>query len=127
MMKNAIAAVAFGLITAAVTPGAPASADPVCNSASCVPNVTQNVVRNAPCVPRAHYDYGFDANGNTLVCIENPHNLGTGSWGSAPPLVGVRTQGIICFGEGEAAQSTDGIPILCEGQHWVEGDDIPRP
>jgi hypothetical protein len=89
------------------------------NDSGCVPNVTQNVVPNGPCVPRSRYDFGVDAVGNTFVC------LSIGSWAAAPPLVGVRTLGSRCSGQ-LSAQSPDGIAMLCENGVWTMGDDIPR-
>ena len=90
-----------------------------CDGAGCVPNVSHNAVPNGPCVPKSRYDFGVDSVGNPYVC------LAIGSWTAAPPLVGVRTLGSRCSGQG-SAQSPDGIAMMCGDGVWTMGDDIPR-
>jgi hypothetical protein len=114
----AIPVLACGLITAATAPAGTASGSP-CNGGGCVPNVTQNVVPNGPCVPRSRYDFGVDSVGNAFVC------LSIGSWAAAPPLVGVRPLGGRCSGQ-LSAQSPDGLAMMCGDGVRTLGDDIPR-
>lgn len=101
--------------------GASAADEPgsSCDNAGCVPNVSQSVAPNGPCVPKNRYDFGVDSGGKPYVC------LSIGSWSAAPPLVGVRTMGSRCSGQ-LSAQSPDGIAMMCGDGVWTLGDDIPR-
>lgn len=106
--------------------GSSESSGSACNSADCVPNITQNAVLGGPCTIGTRYVFGLDANGNTLICTS--YSAGytqatgiewKGHWSSAPPLIGVRDQGSSCSGTGVAAQSPDETPMICENQVWT--------
>jgi hypothetical protein len=112
---------ACGLIAAAFVPAGNASGSP-CDGPDCVPNVTRNVVQSAPCVLRTQYRFGMDAYGNTLFCVSETYAGGTqerGEWAASTALIGVRDPGAPCYGNGGAAQSLDGTPMICLNQIWA--------
>ncbi|MGV0794914.1 hypothetical protein [Mycolicibacterium sp. XJ1819] len=96
---------ASGLMVAAMSVAGPASA--VCYEANCVPNVTRNVMANAPCQPGKYFNYGLDAEGNTFVCNK------TGVWTAAGPLIGIHNVAMPCTTEGTSAQGSDGVAFMC--------------
>jgi hypothetical protein len=94
----------------------------VCNSADCVPNVTRDVVPNAPCLPRKYFNYGFDASGGTLVCNK------IGVWTVTGPLVGVYNVSLRCATFATSAQGSDGVAFQCldmggGGLRWAHRTD----
>lgn len=115
MKLLAVVALAGGLIAAPMTGAGYASGSPWspwCDGQDCVPYVARNVVQGDPCVKRAHYVFGFDSSGSTLICT------GDGEWVQSVPLIGVRTLRAPCYGSEGAAQTADGVPMSCDGQAW---------
>jgi hypothetical protein len=110
------AAVGLIAITAVVLPLGTASASP-CDGSSCVPHLRTGAAEGAPCEAARVYPFGQDANGNTLICYATYRNPETSSWTHVPQLVGVRDYGALCSGGG-AAQSPDGLPLVCRGDTW---------
>jgi hypothetical protein len=115
MRFTAALALTCALVAAPGIAAGNASADPSwCDGVACVPYVAGNVSQGAPCVGRTRYDFGLDASGGTLLCAN------VGKWAASRPLVGVRPLGAPCYGSDGAAQSPDGIPMVCAGQGWNE-------
>jgi hypothetical protein len=110
--------VACGLLGSAIPLAAPSSASS-CHSASCVPNVAQNVVSGTPCTPSPSYVFGMDANNGTLICSAS------GTWVPTGPLVGEAQVALPCATPGTTAQErmagnewqvkTPGVPLQCVG------------
>jgi hypothetical protein len=98
--------IAAGLVAGSIPLAGTASA--YCDSASCVPNVTRNVVANGPCTPSKYFAFGLDASGATFVC-----NV-AGVWEPVGPLVGMYNVTMPCPGMANAsAQGSDGVPFQC--------------
>jgi hypothetical protein len=119
MHKIVIAPVfACGLLCATILLAAPSSATS-CHSASCVPNVAQNVVVGTPCTPRASFVFGLDAQNATVICSAS------GVWVPTGPLVGEAQVALPCSTPGTTAQQrlagndlqikTPGVPLQCVG------------
>jgi hypothetical protein len=119
MRKIAIAPViACGLLGAMIPLAAPSSATS-CHSASCVPNVAQNVVGGTPCTPSPSFVFGLDAQNGTLICAAS------GAWMPTGPLVGEAQVGLSCSTPGATAQErmaandwhikVPGVPLQCTG------------
>lgn len=114
--------VACGLLSAAIPLAAPSSATS-CHSASCVPNVAQNVVAGTPCTPSPSFVFGMDAQNGTLICAAS------GVWMPTGPLVGEAQVALPCSTPGTTAQErmagneweikVPGVPLLCSGPAGV--------
>lgn len=110
--------IACGLLSAAIPLAAPASATS-CHSASCVPNVAQNVASGTPCTPSPGFVFGMDAQSATLICAASRVWMPTG------PLVGEAQVSLPCDTPGATAQQrmagsdlqikTPGVPLQCQG------------
>ena len=106
MRVVAVPMIACGLMAATIPLAGTASA--YCNSASCVPNVTTNVVANGPCAPGKYFVFGLDPGGATYVC-----NV-AGVWAPVGPLVGMYDVTLPCPGlKNASAQGSDGVPFQC--------------
>lgn len=95
---------------------ATASAAP-CDGTACVEHLRTDAVGGAECRATRLYPFGLDANGSTFICYATYRNPTTATWVPLPGLVGVRDYGALCDGTG-AAQSPDGIPMVCRDGIW---------
>ncbi|WP_319434217.1 hypothetical protein [Mycobacterium sp. RTGN5] len=127
MRKIVIApAIACGLLSATI-PLAPQASATSCHSASCVPNVAQNVVGGTPCTPSPSFVFGMDAQNGTLICAAS------GVWVPTGPLVGEAQNALPCTTPGATAQErmaandlhikVPGVPLQCSGapgiSRWI--------
>ena len=97
-----------------------------------VPGINYQAFLSAPCFQWERFIFGRGPGGEALAChwIPNQGYLGwdspsppyTGFWVISPRLYGVQTVGAPCPGSQAAAQSPDGLPMVCMGaQGWQEG------
>lgn len=116
-----IAALAAG---AALAAAPAAGADPQQYPGD-VPGMAENVRVGDACFSWERFIYGHGPNGQAEAChfIANqwpPKD--TGFWQFSYPLHGVQDIGSPCPGPQSAAQSPDGLPLLCLGaQGWQPG------
>lgn len=96
-----------------------------------VPGITYDAHLSAPCYRWDRFIFGRGPGGEALAChfipnlsyvpIDRPPE-GTGFWVISPKLYDVQTVGSPCPGSQAAAQSPDGLPMLCLGaQGWQPG------
>ena len=96
-----------------------------------VPGMTYDAYLSAPCYRWDRFIFGRGPGGEALACHFMP-NLsytgmdrppeGTGFWVISPKLYGVQAVGSPCPGSQAAAQSPDGLPMLCVGDRgWQPG------
>lgn len=96
-----------------------------------VPGIKYDAFLSAPCFSWERYIFGRGPGGEALACHFLP-NLsytgmdrppeGTGFWVISPRLYGVQEVGAPCPGSQAAAQSPDGLPLLCLGDRgWQAG------
>jgi len=96
-----------------------------------VPGINYEAFLSAPCYQWERFVFGRGPGGEALSChwIPNQGYLGwdspppgTGFWVISPRLYGVQTPGSPCPGSQSAAQSPDGLPMVCAGaQGWQTG------
>ena len=97
-----------------------------------VPGINYEAYLSAPCFQWDRFIFGRGPDGQAMAChwIPNQGYLGwdspsppfTGFWVISPKLYGVQTAGAPCPGSQAAAQSPDGLPMVCMGaQGWQEG------
>ena len=98
-----------------------------------VPGMAQNVRLGDACTSWDRFIFGRGAEGQPMAChwINNQIYIpggwdsppeGVGFWVYSPKLYGVQTPGSPCPGSQAAAQSPDGLPMLCLGaQGWQPG------
>lgn len=118
------------LAAAALTAGAAlglaavAGADPKSYPGD-VPGMAENVTLDQPCFSWERFIYGHGPNGQAMACHFIPNQWppkDTGFWMISAPLQGVQDIGAPCPGSQAAAQSPDGLPLLCMGaQGWQPG------
>lgn len=85
-------------------------------ASSTIPGITLGVATGQPCTNTEKYIFGVSTAGQPMAC---GHALdGGGIWGPAIPLVGVRAPGSPLT-EALAAQSPDGLPLVCGSGQWV--------
>ncbi len=117
----AVPVLVCGLIAAAIPLAGQASA--FCDGPDCVPNVAQNVVQGAPCVPNRVFAFGLDASRATFVCNT------AGVWAAAGPRVGVRDVALPRYALNDSAQESDGVPLICAEINavlrWAHRGDTP--
>ena len=122
----ATAATAGALVLA---PSAVADAGPYNGD---VPGINYEAALAAPCFQWDRFIFGRGPGGEVLAChwIPNQGYLGwdspspayTGFWVISPKLYGVQAVGAPCPGSQAAAQSPDGLPMVCMGaQGWQTG------
>ena len=90
------------------------------SSPQAVPNMRNDAVLGQSCSNWQRYIFGYDANGNVLACAVAVNN---GIWVKAAPLYGVQHIGAPCNlgGSGGAAQSPDGLGLICGDTVWEPG------
>ena len=114
-----------GVAVAGVALAVPSLASPRCDGQSCVPGVGVGAVIGAPCTTPDRYIFSTTASGEPAACAYAGRD--TPSWVSSVGLVGVRDIDSSCPPGTGAAQSPDGIPLLCvtnvngDGGYWSPG------
>ncbi|RFD24644.1 hypothetical protein MUBE_13350 [Mycobacterium uberis] len=116
----AVAAISGGALSAAPC----ASASPHYDGD--VPGMSYNASLGAPCSSWERYVFGRGPSGQAEACHFPPPNqfppANTGYWVISYPLYGVQQAGALCPKAQAAAQSADGLPMLCLGaQGWQPG------
>ena len=89
-----------------------------------VPGMSYDAYLSAPCYRWDRFIFGRGVGGEALAChylvglsytgMDRPPE-GTGFWVISPKLYGVQQVGAACPGPQSAAQSPDGLPMLCLG------------
>ncbi|ORX00582.1 hypothetical protein [Mycolicibacillus trivialis] len=126
----------LGIAAAAVTILAvPGPADPSAHADpqrydTDVPGIVYDASAGTPCHSWEKFIFGRGRDGQTLACHWIP-NQGppwdpptTGFWVNSPPLRGVQDVGAPCPDPKRsqvAAQSPDGLPMLCTERGWQPG------
>ncbi|KJX74813.1 hypothetical protein [Mycobacterium lepromatosis] len=116
----AIAVIASGAVSAAPH----AAANPRYDGD--VPGMSYDASLGAPCFRWGRYIFGRGPSGQAEACHFPPPNqfppANTGYWVISYPLYGVQQAGAPCPKAQAAAQSADGLPMLCLGhQGWQPG------
>jgi hypothetical protein len=90
-----------------------------------VPNMSYDASIGAPCYSWERFIFGRGPGGQAEACHWIPNQwppVDTGFWTISYPLYGVQEVGKPCPGPQSAAQSPDGLPMLCLGdQGWQPG------
>jgi hypothetical protein len=96
-----------------------------------VPEMVYEAHLSAPCFRWDRFIFGRGPGGEALACHFIPNlsytgmarpPAGTGFWVISPRLYGVQEVGAPCPGSQAAAQSPDGLPMLCVGDRgWQPG------
>jgi hypothetical protein len=133
MTKALVAAVLAAGTVAAVTPPAPAGADPyvpMCDVPACTPGIAPNVVLGAPCSNTTYFVFGSAVAGPStlpgrLVYCASPRRYEP-RWFRSPEMHGVKEENSKCDEySGEVAQAPDGLFLTCvaDGEAlWRRGD-----
>ncbi|GFG72454.1 MULTISPECIES: hypothetical protein [Mycobacteriaceae] len=133
MTKALVAAVLAAGTVAAVTPPAPAGADPyvpMCDVPACTPGIAPNVVLGAPCSNTTYFVFGSAVAGPStlpgrLVYCASPRRYEP-RWFRSPEMHGVKEENSKCDEySGEVAQAPDGLFLTCvaDGESlWRRGD-----
>ncbi|MFM9033334.1 MAG: hypothetical protein ACKOQ4_03475 [Mycobacterium sp.] len=126
MFRHLLIATAVAGGTLAAAPSAVAD-----GYAGDVPGIIYDAHLSAPCYRWDRFIFGRGPGGEALAChfiqnlsyvpIDRPPQ-GTGFWVISPKLYGVQEVGAPCPGSQAAAQSPDGLPMLCLGARgWQPG------
>ncbi|WP_134427967.1 hypothetical protein [Mycobacterium ulcerans] len=91
-----------------------------------VPGMNYDASLGAPCDNYERFIFGRGTSGQAEACHFPPPNqfpaATTGYWVISFPLYGVQQTGASCPGPNSAAQTEDGLPMLCRGaQGWQAG------
>lgn len=91
-----------------------------------VPGMNYDASLGAPCFSWERFIFGRGPGGAAEACHFPPPNqfppAENGYWVSSYPLYGVQQVGAPCPGPQSAAQSPDGLPMLCLGERgWQPG------
>ncbi|TGD88290.1 hypothetical protein BayCH28_11055 [Mycolicibacterium sp. CH28] len=125
VIAAAVAGTALGVAPAAVAdePHGPFPGDP--------PGMSYDAYLSAPCYRWDRFVFGRGPGGEPLACHwipgQSPIGMdrppeGVGFWVLSPKIYGVQQVGAACPGSQAAAQSPDGLPMLCLGaQGWQPG------
>lgn len=125
VIAAAVAGTALGVApgAAADEPHGPFPGDP--------PGMSYDAYLNAPCYRWDRFVFGRGPGGEPLACHwipgQSPIGMdrppeGVGFWVLSPKIYGVQPVGAPCPGSQAAAQSPDGLPMLCLGaQGWQPG------
>lgn len=112
------------LATAVIATPAVAGADPKTYPGD-VPGMVEGAVIGDACYSWERFTYGHGPDGEALTCHFIPNQFpgkDTGFWQISYPLFGVQNIGAPCPKAQSAAQSPDGLPLLClGGQGWQPG------
>ena len=109
--------------------GAVAAADPHYDGD--VPGMNYQASLGAPCDNYEHFIFGRGPSGQAEACHFPPPNqfpaATTGYWVISYPLYGVQQTGAPCPGSQSAAQTPDGLPMLCLGAKAGSPAGSPGP
>lgn len=131
MLRELVIAAAVAGSTLAVAPAALADGNqPTYNGD--VPGIIYGAALSAPCFQWDRFIFGRGPGGEALACHwipnqgysgwDSPSPPFTGFWVISPKLYGVQNVGAPCPGSQAAAQSPDGLPMVCMGaQGWQTG------
>lgn len=90
-----------------------------------VPGMAEGVHTGDACFSWERFIYGHGDGGQAMACHYIPNQFppkDTGFWVISYPLYGVQDIGAPCPNSQSAAQSADGLPLLClGGQGWQPG------
>lgn len=92
-----------------------------------VPGINYDAALGAPCYSWERYVFGRGQGGEALACHFIPNQffmppVDNAYWVISYPLYGVQQAGASCPGPQSAAQSSDGLEMLCFGkQGWQPG------
>lgn len=92
-----------------------------------VPGINYDAAMGAPCYSWERYVFGRGQDGEALACHFIPNQffvppVDNAYWVISYPLYGVQQAGASCPGPQAAAQSSDGLEMLCFGkQGWQPG------
>jgi len=85
---------------------------PMTGMSDTVQGLVLGAVVGQPCTSTGRFVFGMTAAGATTVC--NDQGNGTGLWVRSIPVIGTRPLGSSCVaGFPQAAQTPDGIPVIC--------------
>ncbi|WP_407559781.1 hypothetical protein [Mycobacterium paraintracellulare] len=122
MIRELLSAASIAGITIGMAPCA--AADPHYDGD--VPGMNYQASLGAPCGNYERFIFGRGPSGQAEACHFPPPNqfpaATTGYWVASYPLYGVQQTGAKCPGSQAAAQTPDGLPMLCLGeQGWQPG------
>lgn len=121
MIRELVSAAALAVAALALAPAA--GADP--QYTGDVPGIAHGVELDRPCFSWERFIYGRGPGGEALACHFIPNQWpprDTGTWVISYRLYGVQQIGAPCPGPQSAAQSPDGLPLLCLGARgWQPG------
>jgi hypothetical protein len=118
--------IAAAITGAAVSTAPGAAADPQHYDGD-VPGINYDASLGAPCDSWERYIFGRGPGGQAEACHNIPNQffvppVDNAYWVISYPLYGVQQVGARCPGPQSAAQSPDGLPMLCLGaQGWQPG------
>jgi hypothetical protein len=120
MIRQLLSAASIAGITIGLAPCAAAGYD------GDVPGMNYQATLGAPCDNYERFIFGRGTSGQAEACHFPPPNqfppATTGYWVISYPLYGVQQTGAKCPGSQAAAQTPDGLPMLCLGaQGWQPG------
>jgi hypothetical protein len=131
MIRELVISAAITAAAIATAPGAAADSgdnlyfDKPGHYAGDVPNMSYDASLGAPCDSWERFIFGRGPGGQAEACHWIPNQgppVNTGFWTISYPLYGVQDVGKPCPGPQSAAQSPDGLPMLCLGnQGWQPG------
>ena len=118
---------AGGLLAGTVLGAAPIAAADTPHYDGDVPGINYDAALGAPCYSWERYVFGRGQGGEALACHFIPNQffvppVDNAYWVISYPLYGVQQSGAPCPGPQSAAQSSDGLEMLCFGQQgWQPG------
>ncbi len=130
MLRELVIAAAVAGTALAVAPAAAAD-EPHGPFPGDPPGMSYEAYMNAPCYRWDRFVFGRGPGGEPLACHwipgQSPIGMdrppeGVGFWVLSPKIYGVQEVGSPCPGSQAAAQSPDGLPMLCLGARgWQPG------
>jgi hypothetical protein len=122
MIRELLSAASIAGTTIGMAPCA--AADPHYNGD--VPGMSYQASLGAPCDNYERFIFGRGPSGQAEACHFPPPNqfpaATVGYWVISYPLYGIQQTGAKCPGSQAAAQTPDGLPMLCLGaQGWQPG------
>jgi hypothetical protein len=121
-----IALSAAAVIAGATVTTAPAAGAAPTQDMADVPNMVYGVEYSTACFSWERFIFGRGNTGQTYACHYIPNQwppTTTGSWVWSPPLYGIQEIGAPCPNpRGAAAQTADGLALLCAGAKGWQQD-----
>ncbi|MBV8930353.1 MAG: hypothetical protein JO152_14620 [Mycobacteriaceae bacterium] len=125
LVISAVAGAAFATAPVAAADDSNLYFDKPGHYESDVPNMSYDASLGAPCDSWERFVFGRGPGGQAEACHWIPNQwppVTTGFWTISYQLYGVQNIGAPCPGPQSAAQSPDGLPMLCLGdQGWQPG------